>query len=90
MGALILSAILATPSLAVARCVSGQPIAYNDVDAVLFTTRYRALDGYLSGYLSSENTGIEGSRFWVLFWMEGDLTSPARYSQFSLPGSIGT
>lgn len=90
LAVVILSAVLSTPSLAFAKCASGQPIDYNDVDAVLLTTRYRALDGYLSGYGTAENTAIEGSRFWVLFWNEGGAESPTRYSQFSIPGSIGT
>lgn len=78
------------PAVAAAKCVSGQPVDYNDVDAVLFTTRYRVLDGALgSGFEHADASTIEGSRFWALFWNDGREVV-ARYSQFTLPGSIGT
>ena len=88
--ALLLVLIVQAPALG--ECISGRPIDYNDVDAILLTTRYRALDGYLSGYGTADNTTVQGSRFWALFWdlNGGEPEYPARYSQFSIPGSIGT
>ena len=84
--------VLIMPAPTFGKCVSGQPIDYNDVGAVLITTRYRALDGYLSGYGTAENTTVEGSRFWALFWNldVAEPEHPTRYSQFSIPDSIGT
>jgi hypothetical protein len=85
---LLLAALSLPPMAALGKCVSDSPIDYNDVDAVLITTRYRALDGYLSGYTTTKSATIADSRFWALFWNDGN--QPTRYAQFSIPKSVGT
>lgn len=78
------------PATVAAKCESGTPIDYDDVDAVLLTTRYRALDGFRSHHIQPGSATIEASTFWVLFWKQSGIRFPTQYSQFTLPGSIGT
>jgi hypothetical protein len=88
------STLFATPPAAFAQCVSMKPIDYSDIDAVLYTVGYRAIDGAWKGsdgyqpqrpadYQPDE---IRASNLWA-FWKLSD--DPGRYSQYSLQERTG-
>jgi hypothetical protein len=79
--ALVLMAAF-VPVTAVAKCGTGNPPSYDDIEAVMLTQG--------GGMLRVEDprfrsTTLDDSKFWV-FW----FGSPTEYSQYDLPGKIGT
>jgi hypothetical protein len=77
-------AIVAVPFPVAAACGSGQIPSYDDIEAVMLTSGYRASDGYhekLAGI-----TAFRRSAYWVFFWDR----FPTVYSQYDLVGSVGT
>jgi hypothetical protein len=80
-------ATLTWPTVALAKCVTGTAIDYNDIDAVLYTVRYRAMEGGREGLNGYRPDQIAGSSLWAFWAPWGDT---GEYAQFSLPGQVGT
>jgi hypothetical protein len=92
--AVIATLFFSWPSAARAQCVSKKPIDYRDIDAVLYTVGYRAVDGAWKGSdgyqpqrpADYQPTEIGESNLWA-FWNSSAGT--ARYAQYSLQGRTG-
>ena len=81
-------ALVFAPGAAVARCGTGNPPSYDDIDAVMLTQNYRA-EQEPTTYRFTTPT-FARSTFWVFFWNNGRTELPTVYSQFSLKGMVGT
>jgi len=77
---MIALAYLMLPTVAKAKCGSGQPPSYDDVSAVML--KQTGCDGTLH---ARAVRSFDCSYFWVLFW-DGE---PTEYSQYNLPGQTG-
>jgi hypothetical protein len=82
--AVLAAAMAAVPLSGEAKCGTGQPISYDDIQAVMLTSRYRTSDGYHAKW--SGITGLASSSYWVFFWRY----SPTQYSQYNLVGAVGS
>jgi hypothetical protein len=80
-------AALFWPANGFAKCVTGTPINYDDVDAVLYTVRYSTVQGSRQGLNGYRPEQLAQSSLWALWGLDGDT---GEYAQFSLPGEVGT
>lgn len=76
------------PGVAAARCGSGNPPSYDDIDAVMLAQNYTNGQGPTS--YRRRVASFPKSTFWVFFWNDGREELPTVYSQFDLKGSVGT
>jgi hypothetical protein len=99
--AVLASALLAAliPSVAKAKCGTGNQPSYDDIDAVMFTQ-----NGCNSTIQDANVATLKSpyvpqgwfastfvcSTFWVLFWNNGRENVPTTYSQYDLRESAGT
>jgi hypothetical protein len=87
--ALVMICLMASPVAGSAKCVSGQPPDYDDISAVLFQRNGCA--PYIHDVMD-----LSCSSYWmyVTNWGSRDWGGPQRevreYSQFNVPGQIGT
>jgi len=92
-------AVALTPTIASAKCGTGNPAAYDDVEAIMFTqngcrgtiqdadTATLKSPQFPRGWFASS---FDCSTFWVFFWETGPTVFPTTYSQFNLKDSVGT
>jgi hypothetical protein len=71
-----------SPATAVGKCGTGNPISYDDVEAVMISQG----GGMLRNIGVFRASTFDESKFWALFW-SGEST---KYSQYDLKGEAGT
>jgi hypothetical protein len=76
------------PATAAARCGTGQPLNYDDIESALVTNDYRISDAYRDQTHPAED--LASSTYWLFFWETGPARFPTQYSQYTLKGSVGT
>jgi hypothetical protein len=79
-----LALFMLSPSVSFAKCGTGNQPGYDDITAVMLTSRYRASDGYRARWDGIK--ALRDSTYWAFFWD----ASPTRYSQYNLVGGIGS
>jgi hypothetical protein len=87
-----------TPVAASAKCGTGNPLSYDDIDAVMFTQngcKGRIQDADVSTLRSPAFpqgwfvSTFDCSTFWVFFWNNGLNNVATSYSQYNLKNSVG-
>lgn len=88
-----------TSGFAVAKCGTGNPASYDDIEAVMLTQNgcgSAILEPVASNLTSKQfphdwiASAFDCSTYWVLFWETGPAKFPTSYSQYNLRGSVGT
>jgi|HubBroStandDraft_4_1064222.scaffolds.fasta_scaffold00034_1 hypothetical protein len=74
--------------MAIAKCGTGNPASYDDIDAVMFTQNYS--NGQDNTVYSRRVATFDRSTFWVFFWNNGREELPTEYSQLDLKDGLGT
>src|ERR1700690_3022593 len=88
-----------TTSFAVAKCGTGNPPDYGDIEAVMLTQngcRSAIQEPVAADLISKQfphgrtSSAFDCSTYWVLFWETGPAKFPTTYSQYNLRDSVGT